>query len=37
MLAHRWWSLDEILATDEPYEPAELPDLVRRFRPSPRE
>jgi 8-oxo-dGTP pyrophosphatase MutT (NUDIX family) len=36
MLAHRWWSLDEILATDEPYEPAELPDLVRRFRPSPR-
>jgi 8-oxo-dGTP pyrophosphatase MutT (NUDIX family) len=29
VLAHRWWSLDELLATDEPYEPAELPDLIR--------
>jgi 8-oxo-dGTP pyrophosphatase MutT (NUDIX family) len=29
VLAHRWWSRDELLATDEPYEPAELPDLIR--------
>ena len=29
VLAHRWWSLAELLATDEEYEPAELPDLIR--------
>ena len=32
--AHRWWTLAELLATDEPYEPAELPTLVRRQLPS---
>lgn len=34
VLAHRWWSLSELLATDEPYEPAELIQLVRRQLPS---
>jgi 8-oxo-dGTP pyrophosphatase MutT (NUDIX family) len=34
VLAHRWWSLAELLATTEPYEPAELVDLVRRELPS---
>ena len=34
VLAHRWWSLSELLATDEPYEPAELVNLVRRQLPS---
>ncbi|MDQ1569833.1 MAG: hypothetical protein QOF79_507 [Actinomycetota bacterium] len=34
VLAHRWWSLSELLATDEPYEPAELIDLMRRELPS---
>ncbi len=29
VLEHRWWSLEELLATEEPYEPAELPQLVR--------
>ncbi|TPW70913.1 NUDIX hydrolase [Schumannella sp. 10F1B-5-1] len=27
---HRWWSVDELDATDDPYEPEELPELVRR-------
>ncbi|TPW76210.1 NUDIX hydrolase [Schumannella soli] len=27
---HRWWSVDELAATDEPYEPEGLPELVRR-------
>ena len=31
VLAHRWWSADELDGTDEPFEPAELPALVRRF------
>ena len=31
---HRWWSLAELLSTDEPYEPAELIDLIRRQLPS---
>lgn len=31
VFAHRWWSADELAATDERMEPAELPDLVRRF------
>jgi 8-oxo-dGTP pyrophosphatase MutT (NUDIX family) len=30
--ASRWWSLDDLLATMEPFEPPELPDLVRRHR-----
>ncbi|MCU1406855.1 MAG: hypothetical protein JWQ43_3158 [Glaciihabitans sp.] len=30
VLASRWWSLAELEATTEPYEPAELPELVRR-------
>jgi 8-oxo-dGTP pyrophosphatase MutT (NUDIX family) len=29
VLAHRWWSLDELAATDEPYEPDDLLDLIR--------
>lgn len=34
VLDHRWWSLSELLSTDEPYEPAELVDLMRRQLPS---
>jgi len=34
VLEHRWWSLSELIATTEPYEPAELIDLVRRQLPS---
>jgi 8-oxo-dGTP pyrophosphatase MutT (NUDIX family) len=34
VLAHKWWSLAELLAIDELYEPAELIDLVRRQLPS---
>jgi 8-oxo-dGTP pyrophosphatase MutT (NUDIX family) len=34
VLAHRWWSIAELLATTEPYEPAELVNLVRRQLPS---
>ncbi|SBN63522.1 8-oxo-dGTP pyrophosphatase MutT, NUDIX family [Curtobacterium sp. 9128] len=30
ILGSRWWTADELDATDEPFEPAELPDLVRR-------
>ena len=30
VLAHKWWSLDELETTTEPYEPAELVELVRR-------
>jgi 8-oxo-dGTP pyrophosphatase MutT (NUDIX family) len=29
--AHRWWSADELEAEGAPFEPAELPDLIRRF------
>jgi len=32
--ASRWWSLDELLSTTEPFEPAELPELVRTNLPS---
>lgn len=32
--ASRWWSLAELQETTEPFEPAELPELVRRNRPS---
>lgn len=34
VLAHRWWSLAELLTAAEPYEPAELVQLVRRQLPS---
>lgn len=34
VLDHRWWSLAELTATAEPYEPAELIPLVRRQLPS---
>jgi 8-oxo-dGTP pyrophosphatase MutT (NUDIX family) len=34
VLAHRWWSLQELIVTDEEYEPAELVSLVRRQLPS---
>jgi 8-oxo-dGTP pyrophosphatase MutT (NUDIX family) len=34
VLAHRWWTLSELIATDEPYEPEELVSLVRRQLPS---
>lgn len=34
VLEHRWWSLAELIATDQPYEPAELIPLVRRQLPS---
>lgn len=30
ILASRWWTADELDATAEPFEPAELPGLVRR-------
>lgn len=29
VLAHKWWSLPELEATSERYEPAELPELMR--------
>ena len=31
-LDQRWWSLSELLATDEPFEPAELTELVAQYR-----
>ncbi|MCU1439452.1 MAG: hypothetical protein JWP85_449 [Rhodoglobus sp.] len=34
VLAHRWWTLSELIGTDEPYEPAQLVNLVRRQLPS---
>lgn len=34
VLAHKWWTLGELIATDEPYEPIELVTLVRRQLPS---
>lgn len=34
VLAHKWWTLSELISTAEPYEPAELVDLVRRQLPS---
>jgi 8-oxo-dGTP pyrophosphatase MutT (NUDIX family) len=33
VLAHRWWSPEELMTTDEPYEPAELPALAMKERP----
>jgi 8-oxo-dGTP pyrophosphatase MutT (NUDIX family) len=32
VLAHRWWGLSELIGTAEPFEPAELLDLMRRQR-----
>jgi 8-oxo-dGTP pyrophosphatase MutT (NUDIX family) len=34
VLAHRWWTVSELLSTTELFEPAELVDLVRRQLPS---
>jgi 8-oxo-dGTP pyrophosphatase MutT (NUDIX family) len=34
VLGHRWWTLAELLSTDERYEPAELIHLIRRSLPS---
>jgi 8-oxo-dGTP pyrophosphatase MutT (NUDIX family) len=34
VLAHKWWTVGELLATTELYEPAELIELVRRQQPS---
>lgn len=34
VLAHKWWTLSELIATDEAYEPPELVNLVRRQLPS---
>jgi 8-oxo-dGTP pyrophosphatase MutT (NUDIX family) len=34
VLDSRWWSLAELLGTSEPYEPAELVNLIRRELPS---
>lgn len=34
VLAHRWWTLAELIATVDRYEPAELVALVRRQLPS---
>lgn len=28
IVASRWWSVDELTASGEPYEPADLPDLI---------
>lgn len=34
VLAHKWWTLSELVGTTEPYEPKELVNLVRRQLPS---
>jgi 8-oxo-dGTP pyrophosphatase MutT (NUDIX family) len=34
VLEHRWWTLRELIDTTDPYEPAELINLVRRQLPS---
>ena len=36
VLAHRWWSVADLATTDEPYEPAELPELVLHNLPNTR-
>jgi 8-oxo-dGTP pyrophosphatase MutT (NUDIX family) len=33
VLEHRWWSPEDLATTDEPYEPAELPQLALREKP----
>ncbi len=30
VIEHRWWTADELAATEEPYEPADLPALLAR-------
>jgi uncharacterized protein (UPF0303 family) len=32
VLEHRWWSLEELLETTEPYEPPQLTELIRSTR-----
>ena len=34
VLEHRWWSLDELIATAEPFEPADLVTLIRSQLPT---
>ena len=34
VLEHRWWSLAELISTTEPYEPAQLVNLIRSQLPS---
>lgn len=34
VLEHRWWTVSELLATTDPFEPTQLIDLVRRQLPS---
>lgn len=34
VLASRWWSLDDLVASGEPFEPAELIELAGRYRPA---
>jgi hypothetical protein len=34
VLEHRWWSLAELIGTEDQFEPAELISLVRRQLPS---
>ena len=34
VLAHKWWTLSELIGTDEAYEPKELVSLIRRQLPS---
>jgi 8-oxo-dGTP pyrophosphatase MutT (NUDIX family) len=34
VLDSRWWSLDELLTTSQPFEPAELPELIRSNLPT---
>jgi 8-oxo-dGTP pyrophosphatase MutT (NUDIX family) len=29
IVASRWWSVDELVSSGEPFEPADLPDLIR--------
>lgn len=31
ILEHRWWSIDDLRTTTEPYEPTDLPDLIAQF------
>lgn len=33
VLEHRWWSIEELIATSEPYEPEQLVGLIRRQLP----
>ncbi|HEV7956333.1 MAG: mismatch repair protein MutT [Microbacteriaceae bacterium] len=31
VLEHRWWTLEELRRTEDPYDPVCLPDLIARF------